>query len=384
MKLRSLVLWLAFFALQAYYARDILFKGQRIKQFHSYAVSTSLAEANFHPLHTTLPCASSTGDEGLQRWAEEPPIFHTFAALLMKAGFRDAAVAPFLVSIFTALAVAFCLRGEMPDQANLLAFLFAATPLFSRYVSQHMPDMLAVGFAALGVAYFRRGDREKSTAFFAAAVTTKATFVFPFFFFLLPELRRTSTWGVAFRRAVGFSFMALMPFLFWLVILHAEVVPNPFSFHSVLANRHSGTWSLLLDPEFYTRMWTWLAAKGVGLPLFFAALIAWGRGVKNSKFRADWAWWSVTGTFAYWLLVRGGNFTHDYYTLPFLLGWVVLGGRELLAIRPAVLRRILLSASIASGIWQPFSLARHLEAPPTGAPPSYCGQEAGLPVKEAP
>lgn len=383
MKLRWPVLWLAFFALQAYFARDILFKGQRIKQFHAYSISESLAEANFHPLYTTLPCASTEG-EGLQRWAEEPPLFHAFAALLMKLGVRDAAVAPFLISIFAVFSVAFLFRQEFAAHAQLLTFLFATTPLFSRYVAQHMPDVLALAFSALGAAYFRREDREKSTAFFAAAVTTKATFVFPFFFFLLPELRRSSPWAVALRRSIAFSFMALMPFLFWLVILHAEAVPNPFAFNSVLANRHSGTWSLLLDAEFYTRMWTWLAAKGVGVPLFLAALVAWGRGVRDAKLRADWAWWSVTGTGVYWLLVRGGNFTHDYYTLPFLPPWVVLGGRELLKIRHAGLRTALLCASVASGVWQPFSLARHVETTPTGARPSYCGQEAGRPVKEAP
>lgn len=362
-------------ALPALFSGDSLAKGQVIKQFFAYSISESLVARPWAWLSTTLPCEPARG------WVEEPPVFHSLAAMSLEVAPQGAELVPLLAYALLAAALSLWARAlTQSSAARWLAWIAAAcAPVFLRYSIQHLPDLLATAWLALGAYVLVRGRAIAAALLFTLAITTKALTGFA----IVPLL----AWHVFSgdcgrkRRAVRAALIlgvSIMPFLAWLFAIKQVGVPNPFFFQSLIENRHSGGLSLLASPSYWGRFLTWVAAKGAGPILFaFAGFSAW-------KFRKNREWaapegaliaWSA-GLIPYWLLVRQGNFVHDYYFLPFAAPIALLGAKELANTRR--LRWLALLGILASAVLGIAGLARMKPvALPVGASrPIFCDYES--------
>ena len=314
-----------------------LLKGQVIKQFFAFSITEALAKNPWNWLSTTLPCVP------LRTWVEEPPVFHFLGAWGLKIWPGQSALIPALAfSLLAWLSLKGIREWRLGERDTwTLAVLMATVPVFLRYSIQHLPDLLATAFLAWGAwALFRR-KRLWATVLFTLAVTAKALtgvavaslLFWEFWIHFRPQVRTRADSGRGLV-AVGvrLAFIAL-PFLIWVIVVKRAGIPSPFQFGSVSENRHSGGFGLLLSVPYWSRLFTWLAVKGIGLPLFFAALPALFRILREKRLGgldgmlAAWALSAVP----YWLLVRQGNFVHDYYTLPIALPWALLGCRAFAA-----------------------------------------------------
>ncbi len=312
-----------------------LLKGQVIKQFFAYSISEALAKNPWNWLSTTLPCVP------MRTWVEEPPVFHFLAAWGLKLWPGQSAFVPALAfSLLAWVALKWIREWRLSERDTWIFVILAATaPVFLRYSIQHLPDLLATALLAWGAWALWRRHRFFATVLFTLSVTAKALtglavaslLAWEFWVQVQPRLQNRGEWirGLA---AVGTKLdFIVLPFLVWVIVVKRADIPSPFQFGSVGENRHSGGFGLLLSVPYWSRIFTWLAIKGVGLPLFFAAIPVLVRTLREKRlheadgFLTAWA----LSALPYWLLVRQGNFVHDYYTLPIALPWALLGCRTL-------------------------------------------------------
>jgi hypothetical protein len=253
-----------------------------------------------------------------------------------------------------------------------------------------MPDTLAFLFFCIGF-YFSISDRKKlSLLFITLAVTQKALFAFaasPVIFVSLfsrndfnlnfiKEFLKKDAIKPLLNGAVQ-TWITALPFIIWLLILSNKGIADPFGFDSKLENRHSGSFDILFNLEYYTRLLKWWVPKGIGVPLFIGALYALYTHVRQNvgfkKHQMMIVLWAFS-VFPYWLLVRESSFIHDYYFLPFFFPWAWLGMKGILMIPNRYLRTALIIASIVIGMKE--SLLLKEVAKEHSEPPKFCQAEA--------
>lgn len=146
------------------------------------------------------------------------------------------------------------------------------------------------------------------------------------------------------------SFFMLTPFFYWIFQLHIFEIPNPFSLGiDLMDNRHSGPLNIISDPKFWTRNLRWLAPKGIGFPAVVGILISlYGILVKKKKEDEPWLLWCLM-VVPYWLLIREGNFIHDYYFFPFFFPFAYLGAKNILSLKNKWIKAIIILVSITLG-----------------------------------
>jgi hypothetical protein len=113
----------------------------------------------------------------------------------------------------------------------------------------------------------------------------------------------------------------------------------------------------LLEGAYWERFVTWVILKGMGLGVFYL-VIRRSVALCTHKLRANseelflWAW--ALALVPYWILVRQGNFVHDYYFLPFFFPFAWISALEWK--RLAGWSRWALLLLCCSGYLQPLSL----------------------------
>ncbi|MBI3535723.1 MAG: hypothetical protein HY072_09605, partial [Deltaproteobacteria bacterium] len=115
------------------------------------------------------------------------------------------------------------------------------------------------------------------------------------------------------------------------------------------------------------------ASKGVGWILFIGFLLylfSWLKKkhiyTREEKFLLLW---SFSFLFS-WIVIRQGNFGHDYYFLPFSIPIAILGSLTLLKIINKIILISLIILSIGYGIYPLFKLS-----PVSDQPPKFCEME---------
>lgn len=356
-----------------------LHKGQVVKQFHTYSIGKSLAENGFDILQTYLPCKTPGSQAFPRHWVEEPPLHHLFTAVLIKLGIHHPAAAPTTLAFFLVLVI-FCLVQLLESdrvRAQAISCLVVFCPIFMRYTFQHIPEYISLLGLLLGVVFLLKNRFGLALFFFTLAVTAKALAIFavaPILFAFLEANRRP----YAFARWAAACTLVSVPFLIWLWILHSQNIPNPFFIKDTSSLRHTGAWGMLVSPVFYGRMWTWWVTAGVGLALFIGFLVSMTGALRNWR-KIDpqtllMVFWAL-GLIPYWILVRHGNFVHDYYFLPFFVPMAYLGARAILRIPMKPLRWLVILVSIGIGIRQP--LKQQLIAKDISVEPRACEAEVG-------
>lgn len=371
-------------ALQWIYSDHILFKGQAIKQFHSYAISHSLSQSG-NIGDTWLPCRDSVTGKIPQPWAEEPPLFHLWSAAWFRSGVESPAFPVWLGStLFLVLCASWVSAWATGLGAGAFFLVLVSSPAFMRYFSQHLPDLFATFVL---VAAWRALVLEKTKmALFLTVISAsiKVLTLFPLaalwagYLWLPWNSKKIPT---QFLRWLGVMVLAALPFVLWVEFLKARGIPNPFVFASMGANRHSGAWSLLWNPNYWARFVTWVFIKGAGLVISFfvvsRALRLWREKITVSV-EEQLLWFWVLSIIPYWILIRSGNFIHDYYFLPFFFPLALLGSWEWSRILNPGWRGAMALVILVLAFAQPLSMDRHRK--PGEEAPSFCGQEVGLPL----
>jgi hypothetical protein len=379
---RALVTASAFMVLGAVLAAipHSLQKGQAIKQFFAYSISDSLSRNGFSPLATALPC------EGGRPWAEEPPIFHGLGAVFLGALDAPPWLLPLLSFFLLGVALFKLLEGAAlrREQRALVAILALSAPALSRYSVQFLPDLFATALLTLGMAEWLAKRRWVSAALWALAVTTKVLVIFPIAAFFVAEgyleWRRNRRFGALLGRGI-FCALLCIPFLAWLYLLKTRGLPNPFRFGSVAENRHSGSWGLLASPGYWARFVTWIMIKGAGPVLFVCSWLKlrklWPR-VPESGLALCLISWTV-GVLPYWLLVRQGNFVHDYYSLPFVVPFALCGAWALVNLAHTRAHRWAIGLGLMGLLWGGVGTVSLQTVPvdPALGRPSFCQMEKG-------
>ena len=350
-------------------SRSVLERGQVVKQFYAHSITQSLRSSGKW-LETSLPCASSDGSPR-HTWVEEVPIFHQIASWL--ESFELPGLAPAIISILFASVVALIVKEWFAADVLVWAAVVLA-PIHVRYFSQHMPDVMSVLWTLCGLYFWLRLREKTAFVFWALAIATKALAVFPIAAIVAGDLMMTQVtpFGPFAKRvwAQAWKFvLACVPFALWLWIVRDRSIPSPFHFSTTIAgvaqNRHSGAWSQLIEPTYWSHFVTWVIAKGVGIPLFAGVIFAFlGMRSKDASTTCTrlenclWSW--AFGLVPYWIFVRSGNYTHDYYTLQFSVPLALLGARYWTQKKlTANLQIAILAVSMILGCAQIWSLFAH-------------------------
>ncbi|MBI4924502.1 MAG: hypothetical protein HY843_01145 [Bdellovibrio sp.] len=363
-------------------SKHSLSKGQVIKQFFSYSISQSLFHNGFQVFKTTLPCLDKT-EKNLRQWAEEPPVFHFLAALPMTLGISNPAFMPLVSYLLLLIGILFLLKEigllfplkELKllsgKQSVAIFFLTSLTPVLLRYSIQHMPDLMACAWLVFAAVFLLKRKHFLCILFLTLAVTTKAVIFIPALAFL------SFSYFFDHIKKPWFFFASLIiiasPFVLWLTAISSLEIPNPFIFEHFLENRHSGQLLLLIEPRFWIRFFTWSASKGVGWILFIGFLLylfSWLKKkhiyTREEKFLLLWSFSFLVS----WIVIRQGNFVHDYYFLPFSIPIAILGSLTLLKITNKIILISLTILSIGYGIYPLFKLS-----PVSDQPPKFCQME---------
>ncbi|MEK6577628.1 MAG: hypothetical protein AABZ55_00245, partial [Bdellovibrionota bacterium] len=248
------------------FSGESLRKGTVIKQFTAYSISESLSANPLGIFETKLPCKPP------MTWAEEPPVFHFLAGLTLRFLPGDLAQAAPLIAFFLlGIGIFALISGQIHGFMSfvcVLSILF--TPAYLRYSIQHIPDVLATSFLVLGAAALLRQKRGRTLLLFTLAITTKPVVIFavaPLLFWKLifkkknPRFPDVLLWGTSLC-------ITAAPFLLWLVALKWTQIPNALTVSHPLLSRLAARAGALLDYHYYLRVFTWVAVKGVGIPIF--------------------------------------------------------------------------------------------------------------------
>lgn len=357
-------------------SKNSLTKGQVIKQFFAHSIAQSLAQNNFSILETQLPCKTPNSLQNTRLWVEEPPLFHLGGALFQKTSILNHPSAyPIFLCLLIALFVFLTLQklnierqsSSLASTNNLSFFLILTTPVFLRYLTQYLPDLMALLLLLIGVFFLLKNYFWSALFFFTLSVTSKALTIFAiapllgFYFWqknsTLARKATRLTINDLIRWTLYTSF-TLLPFFVWLYLLKTKNIPNPFFSESSSAQlRHTGGWDMLLSTTYYSRIWDWVVRVGVGLPLFFGYVWQalhikknWHSWTSNQKYFFIWS----LGLIPYWLVVRSGNFIHDYYFLPFFIPMAYIGSLTLVRVKKPALKWLLIVASIGIGVENAF------------------------------
>lgn len=354
------------------FSGNSLRQGQQIKQFASYSVTQSLAANGFKIFETYWPCVDTRNGKYPRPWAEEPPLFYLYSAMLEYFGLGPQ-WAPLFVFLVLNLLLLVLLKEAFAKQFLPLFVIAATIPVQMRYSYQHLPDMLATLFL-LGAVYFFSKNKGLFFLCCLLAVTAKALAGIPAAFFILYWLKPKD----AKKLILAGVLIALLavPFLLWVGILWEKGIPNPFDFRHPFTNRHSGGFEVLLTAKYWNRLFTFIGTKGVGWILFLFFLSRAKKDWVERELYANtksllllWAWSFVP----FWLLVREASVIHDHYVLQYALPMGILGAEALLKIRQVPLRNILLVATVVWGLSNPVSW--RLATDQTAAPSKFCEQE---------
>jgi hypothetical protein len=370
-----------------YCSKNILSQGQEIKQFHAFGITRALVENHFKIFNTYLPCEDIRDHTYPRPWAEEPPIFHVFAASLIRLGITGPQWPSFIVCFLTSLLVVGLISKYRPAGRKHSIFLIAMAlgcPVFLRYYSEHMPDTLGGLFTLVAVFCHLAGFPFLVILALTFAVTTKAYAIFPSVTLLLwiyfqdfirgqRRLGRREA-GSLVTYAVAVTIITL-PFVIWVHTIDSLLLPNPFDFHHRLENRHSGSWSVLFTAELWDRVFTYIATKGVGWVLFLGYLYAVFGALKNRRQLSDYdgtlLFWSL-GAIPFWLLVRSASIVHDHYVLQYFLPMALMGAESVLKL-PKKIQGVAILTTLAFGITNPLLWRWRSDSHPQ--PRSFCEQE---------
>ncbi len=370
-------------------AQKSLQKGQVIKQFFAFSITQSLSRHPFQWFSTQLPCTPP------RVWVEEPPVFHLLSALFLRIFSNIPQIVPILSFLLLGLGISSLIQSSFKKTFErwMVVGLLLYMPGVIKYSIQHLPDLLATAFLICGSALVLSNKRRLGLFLWMLSVTTKALTLFaivPILVFVIFYDQNSDQPFLKKLLNIALTLLCIsFPFLLWVLWIQIHPVPSPFWVSNVIENRHSGRLKLLIESAFYLRSVTWIGIKGVGLFLFLPFLAyGWShlRATQKSfkaslnpqKLRLEKVllFWSV-GVVPYWLLVRQGNFVHDYYSLPFLIPIGILGILHLFRLKNKKIMICCVCLHFLLGITSFLSL-KTVELPPGQTQLIFCERETPL------
>jgi len=343
-------------------SRDILSKGQILKQFYTHELSLSLASNGFQIFKTTIPCKSNITEEFPRPWIEEPPLYNLLAAGIKTIGLSDPAISSFLLFLINVFLIYLCLidlKLFSKEKSLLITLLVSASPALMRYSTQHIPDPIAVTFLLLGYLLLKRSKPFFALSCFILATLGKVFYFIPStalgaYFFL--NNAKASFKKIPYTKIFTAGFLIGFPFLIWVYLMKTNGIESGYDTGNITNNRHFGDYFLLFDLHYWARIFNWIVIKGIGWISFLGLLLfiykqTWKT---QSAFNFLIAW--GLSIIPYACLFRTGGSVHDYYYLPFIVPLSVIGFYQIFQIKNKWVLAFLIFIHVGIGINEPLAL----------------------------
>ncbi len=316
---------------------------QSWNQCSTATVIRNFAEKGFDLLHPEWDVLDS-GKIRPNIEAEEAPIYSGVAALFYVI-FGQSHAWPRLLSIL-AMAIGgiylFRLTSRMfdPAAAVLAVFIWNVAPypwFFGRTIMSD-PWMLAATIAAAD--YYEQWLRDDATSdLFKSGAAVCFAGLFKAFalhigilFLVAGLLKKRWRFFIDYRIYV-FGAVSLMLPLAW--IYYASMIGSLGNVTTqpgeVIGAPHLwGSWTMLTDPGFWGKIQSRIFDRAMtpAATAFAALSIIF----KDTREKSGYAWLWLLAAFCYVLIVKSGNYEHNYYQLPFTPPFAILAGAGLTAL----------------------------------------------------
>ncbi len=247
-----------------------------------------------------------------------------------------------IFSLFTVYGLYLLVRKTISERvAFWSAFLYAIIPLNIFYSRAFMPESMMLMCIVFGIYFFVKwieDEKWKSLIYSALFISISILLKIPTLYIGLP-LVYLAFGKYRFKifsdyRLWIYSALVLIPVILWYWHAHNLFLQTGLSFGIWgFGVDKWGNFKLLISPEFYNTVFfksiterhlTW-----AGFIPFIAGLFIKREG-KHEKLFDYW----LISVLIYFLIVAGGNKTHEYYQLPFILPAVVFAGKAFVRYLP--------------------------------------------------
>lgn len=240
-----------------------------------------------------------------------------------------------IFSLFTIYGLYLLVRKTISEQTALWSvFLYAIIPLNIFYSRAFMPESMMLMCIVFGIYFFVKwieDDSLKSLIYSALFISLSILLKIPTLYIGLPII------FLAFQKYRFkvfsnyllwiYSALVLIPVILWYWHAHNLLLQTGLSFGIWgFGEDKWGNFKLLISPEFYNTIFFKSIAERhltwAGFVPFIAGLFI----KREGKYERLFDWWLVS-LVIYVLIVAGGNKSHEYYQLPFILPAVVFAAK---------------------------------------------------------
>jgi 4-amino-4-deoxy-L-arabinose transferase-like glycosyltransferase len=240
-----------------------------------------------------------------------------------------------IFSLFTVYGLYLLVRKTISERVALWsAFLYVVIPLNIFYSRAFMPESMMLMCIVFGIYFFVKwveDDKWKnliySALFISLSILLKIPTLYiglPIFFLAFQKYR----WKVISNFSLWvYVLMILIPVILWYWHAHNLFLQTGLSFGIWgFGEDKWGNFKLLISPEFYNAVFFKSIAERhltwAGFVPFIAGLFI----KKEGKHEKLYDYWLIS-VLIYFLIVAGGNKSHEYYQLPFILPAVVFAAK---------------------------------------------------------
>jgi 4-amino-4-deoxy-L-arabinose transferase-like glycosyltransferase len=247
-----------------------------------------------------------------------------------------------IFSLFTIYGLYLLVRKTISEQAALWsAFLYAVIPLNIFYSRAFMPESMMLMCIVFGIYFFVKwieDDKWKDLIYSALFISLSVLLKIPTLYIGLPVFFlafQKYKWKMFsnFRLWVYVS-MVLGPVILWYWHAHNLYLQSGLSFGIWgFGEDKWGNFKLLISPEFYNTVFFKSIAERhltwAGFVPFIAGLFI----KREGKYEKLFDYWLIS-VLIYFLIVAGGNKSHEYYQLPFILPAIVFAAKAFVKYLP--------------------------------------------------
>jgi len=240
-----------------------------------------------------------------------------------------------IFSILTIYGLYLLVRKTISEQVALWsAFIYAVIPLNIYYSRAFMPESMMLMCIVFGIYFFVKwveGDKWKNLIYSALFISFSILLKIPTLYIGLPLIFlafQKYRWKPFGNLTLWvYALLVFVPVVLWYYHAHNLYLQTGLSFGIWgFGEDKWGNFNLLINPEFYNTVFfksiaerhlTWAGF----IPFIIGLFIK--REHKNEKLFDFW----LISVLVYFLIVAGGNKSHEYYQLPFILPASVFAAR---------------------------------------------------------
>ena len=296
-------------------------------------ISESMLKSGL-PYAQNISCIDGEEVKNMTTWAEEPPLFHALAILMIKLGMNEIffRLLPLICIILYALGMAKLTGLLIPynsKEKNLVLIAALLCPFAFIHATRFLPDNLALAALVWFLVFFFRRKYTYSTLLAYIAVTGKALAIFPIAAVVAGHLFFCQRETIKKKLTISLiTATSLLPMIAWLYYLQSNNISNPFFLEELSLSRHTGgsDFGILITRKYWSKVFSWVVVRGMSIPLYALSIYALVSILKNNKksYTEKIILGYVVGHFVYLIVVRGQQTVSPWYSFYFMPCYFIL------------------------------------------------------------